>query len=242
LSTKAVRDGDHFVVNGAKTFITSGCRADLVTTAVRTGGKGHAGISLIVIERDKPGFSVSKKLDKTGWWASDTAELCFEDCRVPVSNLIGDENTGFIPIMQNFVSERLALTANCVAIAMLAYREAIEYAQQRQAFARPLVGFQVTRHKLADMATRIAAARALMFELLQRYQRGEANPAQAAMAKNTATDMCSFVVDQAVQIHGGYGYMRETVVERLYRDARLYPIGGGTREIMNELISKFAGY
>ncbi len=242
LRTSARRDGDHFVVNGSKTFISSGCRADLVTTAVRTGGEGHGGISLLVIERGTPGFSVSKKLQKTGWWASDTAELAFEDCRVPVANLIGEENAGFIPIMQNFVSERLGLAAHCVAIARLAIEEAVAYGRARHAFGRPLSGFQVTRHKLAEMATRLAAARALMNEVLTRYIAGEAPAALAAMAKNTATDMCSFVCDEAVQIHGGYGYMRETVVERLYRDARLYPLGGGTREIMNEIISKMEGY
>ncbi|HVY48051.1 MAG TPA: acyl-CoA dehydrogenase family protein [Minicystis sp.] len=242
IATRAVRDGDHYVVTGAKTFITSGCRADFVTAAVRTGGPGHGGISMLVIERDTPGFSVSKKLAKTGWWASDTAELAFDGCRVPVANRIGDEDAGFVPIMANFAVERLLLAGNCVAIAELAYREAVAYARDRRAFGRPIVGFQVLRHKLADMATRIAAARALATEVLVRHLRGEPVTGLAAMAKNTATDMCSFVVDQAVQIHGGYGYMREVVVERLYRDARLYPIGGGTREIMNEIISKTEGY
>jgi acyl-CoA dehydrogenase len=242
LRTRAVRDGDFYVVNGSKTFITSGCRADFVTTAVRTGGEGHAGISLLVIERDTPGFSVSKKLKKTGWWASDTAELAFDDCRVPASNLVGTENAGFVAIMTNFTQERLMLAGQCVAIAELALREAAAYAKQRSAFGRPIAGFQVIRHKLADMATKIAAARALTGELAVRYARGEEDPALAAMAKNAASDACSEVVDQPVQIHGGYGYMRETLVERLYRDARLYPIGGGTREIMNEIISKVRGY
>jgi acyl-CoA dehydrogenase len=242
LRTRAVRDGDHWVVNGAKTFITSGCRADFVTTAVRTGGEGHAGISLLVIERGTPGFHVSRKLQKTGWWASDTAELVFEDCRVPARNLVGEENTGFVAIMMNFVTERLLLAGQCVAIAELAYREAVAYARERHAFGRPIAGFQVTRHKLADMAARLAAARALTAEATVRWLRGEQNPGLAAMAKNAATDMCSFVADQAVQIHGGYGYMREYVVERLWRDARLYPIGGGTREIMNEIIAKTEGY
>ena len=242
LATRAVRDGDDYIVNGAKTFITSGCRADLITTAVRTGGPGHGGISLLVVESATPGFSVSRKLHKTGWWASDTAELAFEDCRVPAANLIGPENSGFFAIMTNFVSERLFLAGQCVAIAELAYREAKSYARDRQAFGKPLTGFQVTRHKLADMATRIAAARALTGEVATRTVNGETVPALAAMAKNTATDACSWVVDQAVQIHGGFGYMREYVVERLYRDARLYPIGGGTREIMNEIIGKAEGY
>jgi acyl-CoA dehydrogenase len=237
-----VRDGDHYVVNGAKTFITSGCRADIVTTAVRTGGEGHAGISLLVIEKGTPGFTVSKKLKKTGWLASDTAELAFEDCRVPVANLIGDEHAGFYAIMVNFANERLFLAGQCVAIAELAYRESVKYARDRKAFGKTLMGHQVTRHKLADMVTRVAAARALVGECVARVTRGEQVPGLAAMTKNAATDMCSWVVDQAVQIHGGNGYMREYLVERLYRDARLYPIGGGTREIMNEIISKVEGY
>ena len=242
LRTRAIRDGDHYVVTGSKTFITSGCRADFVTTAVRTGGEGHAGVSLLVVERGTPGFSVSKKLDKMGWWASDTAELVFDACRVPAENLIGMENAGFIAIMTNFVTERLMLASQCVAIAELAYQESVAYARDRKAFGKSLTGFQVTRHKLAEMVTRIAAARALTGEAVVRHTRDEATPAFAAMAKNAATDMCSWVVDQAVQLHGGYGYMREYVVERLFRDARLYPIGGGTREIMNEIISKTEGY
>lgn len=242
LATRAERDGDYYIVNGSKTFITSGCRADFVTTAVRTGGDKHGGISLLVIEKGTPGFSVSRKLEKTGWWPSDTAELVFEDCRVPVANLVGEVDQGFLYIMMNFVTERLSLASQCVAIAELAYRESVEYARQRQAFDKKLTGFQVIRHKLADMATRIAAARALTGECVSRYLEGEDTPSLAAMAKNTATDMCSWVCDQAVQIHGGFGYMREYTVERLYRDARLYPIGGGTREIMNEIISKVEGY
>jgi acyl-CoA dehydrogenase len=203
--TKAVRDGDHYVVNGSKTFITSGCRADFVTAAVRTGGDGHSGISMLVIESNTPGFSVSSKLKKTGWWASDTAELAFEDCRVPASNLIGQEGAGFLMIMMNFVTERLFIAGQCVAIAELAYREAVQYAKERHAFGKNLAGFQVIRHKLADMATQIAAARSLTGECVTRYLNGEQTPALAAMAKNTATDACSAVCDQAVQIHGGYG-------------------------------------
>lgn len=242
LSTKALRDGDFYVVNGSKMFITSGCRADFVVTAVRTGGPGHAGISLLIIERGTPGFSVGRKLEKMGWWASDTAELVFENCRVPAENLIGEQNSGFIPIMMNFAGERLMLASNCIAIAELAHRESIAYAKQRMAFGKTIMGFQVLRHKLADMASRIAAARALLSEAVTRQLRGEMIAGLAAMTKNTATDMLSFVCDEAVQIHGGYGYMRETVVERLFRDARLYPIGGGTREIMNEIICKTEGY
>ena len=239
---KAVRDGDHYIVNGSKTFITSGTRADYVTTAVRTGGDKHDGISLLIIDSDTPGFSVASKLDKMGWWASDTAELAFEDCRVPVKNLIGQENGGFPLIMRNFVTERLLIASQCNAISELAYTEAVNYAKERNAFGKALTGFQVTRHKLADMATRMAASRALTGECIQRYLTGDENPGLAAKAKNTSTDACMAVCNEAVQIHGGYGYMREYVVERLLRDARLYPIGGGTREIMNEIISKVEGY
>ncbi len=242
LTTRAVRDGDHYVVTGAKTFITSGCRADWVLAAVRTGGPGHGGISFLVIEKGTPGFHVSKKLKKTGWWASDTAELAFDGCRVPAANRLGAEHGAFPMIMSNFASERLMLAGQCVAIAELAYREAKRYAKQRVAFGKPITGFQVIRHKLADMATKLAAARALTGEAAVRVIRGEPAPGLCAMAKNAATDMCSAVVDEAVQIHGGMGYMREVIVERLYRDARLYPIGGGTREIMNEIISKTEGY
>jgi acyl-CoA dehydrogenase len=242
LQTRARRSGDDYIVDGSKTFITSGVRADFVTTAVRTGGPGHGGVSLLVIERGTPGFTVSRKLRKTGWWASDTGELSFDDCRVPAANRIGEEDAGFIAIMQNFVAERVSLAGQCVAIAELAYRESVNYARERRAFGKSISAFQVTRHKLADMASRIAAARALTGEVIVRYLAGATDPSLAAMAKNTATDMCSFVCDQAVQIHGGYGYMRETLVERLNRDARLYPIGGGTREIMNEIISKSEGY
>jgi acyl-CoA dehydrogenase len=242
IRTKARRDGDFYVVDGDKAFITSGTRADFITCAVRTGGEGHGGISLLVIESSTPGFSVTKKIEKMGWWASDTAELRFEGCRVPVANRLGDEGAGFLQIMLNFAAERLMLAGNCVAIAELAYRESCRYVREREAFGRPIVGFQVIRHKLADMASEIAAARALTNEAVTRHLRGEAAPALCAMAKNVATDMVTRVCDQAVQIHGGYGYTREFVVERLYRDARLYAIGGGTREVMNEIIAKMEGY
>ncbi|NLE49045.1 MAG: acyl-CoA dehydrogenase [Sandaracinaceae bacterium] len=238
IRTRAVRDGDYYIVNGAKTFITSGTRADFITTAVRTGGEGPGGISLIVVEKGTPGFEVLSSLKKMGWRASDTAELSFSDCRVPAANLLGPENSGFIAIMMNFANERLFLAGQAVAIAELAYQESLNYAKERIAFGKSLMGFQVIRHKLADMRTRIAAARALTGEVVTRSLRGENNPALAAMAKNASTDMLREVVDEAVQIHGGMGYMRETTVERLYRDARLYSIGGGTREIMNEIISK----
>ena len=245
LTTRAVRDGDHYVVNGSKIFITSGCRADIVVVAVRTNpdpSLRHLGLSLLVVERGTPGFVASRKLKKTGWWSSDTAELSFSDCRIPVSNRLGEEGAGFFAIIQNFAAERLLLAAQCVAVAQLAYDESVSYARTRQAFGKTLSGFQVTRHKLADMATRIVPVRSLVGDLATRLARGQASMAEIAMAKNAATDMCSFVCDQAVQLHGGMGYMRETLVERLDRDARLFPIGGGTREIMNEIIARAEGY
>jgi len=242
VATRAVRDGDFYVVNGAKTFITSGTRADIVTAAVRTGGPGAGGLSVLVVERGTPGFEASAPLRKMGWWASDTAELHFDGCRVPAANLVGGENEGFAILAANFATERLLLAANAVAIAQLAYAESVAWAKERSAFGRKLAGFQVTRHKLADMATRIAAARALANDVAARVVAGEEDPGLCAMAKNAATDACLAVCDEAVQIFGGTGYMRDTTVERLYRDARLYPIGGGTREIMNEIISKTEGY
>lgn len=240
--TRAVRKGAEYVVDGSKTFITSGCRADLVTVAVRTGGEGPAGLSLLVVERGTPGFESGPPLRKTGWWASDTAELFFDSCRVPAANLVGPENGGFPVMMANFATERLLLAGQSVAIAALAFREALAYARERMAFGRPIVGFQVTRHKLAAMQTRLACARAFVGEAIAREARGDGSPQRAAMAKNAAAEAASSVVDDAVQIHGGAGYMRESVVERLFRDARLYDIGGGTREIMNELIAKAEGY
>jgi acyl-CoA dehydrogenase len=245
LRTRAERQGDEYVVNGSKLYITSGCRADVVVTAVRTNpdrSLRHMGVSLLIIERGHPGFSASRKLSKMGWSASDTAELSFADCRVPHGQLLGDEGGGFFSLLRNFAAERLLLSGQCVAIAQLAYNESVAFAKQRVQFGKPLSRHQVIRHKLADMACRLAAARAFVSECAQRCQRQDAAMSLLAMCKNTATDMCSFVVDQAVQIHGGLGYMRETLVENLYRDARLYPIGGGTREIMNELIAQAEGY
>jgi len=238
LKTRAVKDGDHYVVNGSKTFITSGTRADHYTVAVRTGGEGHGGISLLLIDRDIPGFSTGKKLRKMGWWASDTAELFFEDCRVPADRLIGAENAGFIAIMSNFLSERLMLSVMAYMTAQIAYEAAMEYAKQRKAFGRNVAGFQVTRHKLVDMATQIDVAREYTYRCAALMQAGKNPITQVAMAKNFSVEVCEKVTREAVQIFGGMGYMRESVVERLYRDAKILSIGGGTTEIMKELIAK----
>jgi acyl-CoA dehydrogenase len=238
LRTRAVLDGDHYVVNGAKMFITSGCRADFVTTAVRTGGEGYAGISLLVIESSSPGFSVAGKIRKMGWNASDTGELVFEDCRVPKENLLGKEGMGFYGIMENFQRERLSLAVMAHQVAQVAYEESVKYAQSRQVFGKPVTGFQVTRHKLVDMATKITIAREFNYRVAARMQAGENVVTEVSMAKNFACEVCDRVVYDAVQIHGGYGYAREYLVERLYRDARILSIGGGTTEIMKEIISK----
>lgn len=238
IQTKAVRSGDHYIVNGSKTFITSGTRADIVTTAVRTGGKGAGGISLLVIEKGTPGFTVSKKIQKMGWHASDTAELSFMDCKVPAENLLGVENQGFAGIMVNFEKERLYLAVQAQISAELALKEAIAYAKERTAFGRTISGFQVTRHKLAEMATLVEASRSFNYYAASMIFHGKSAYKEVCMAKNFATDVCDRVVHDAVQIHGGYGYCKEFLVERIYRDSRLLSIGGGTREIMNEIISR----
>ncbi len=236
--TRAVREGDWYIVNGSKTMITSGCRADQVTMAVRTGGEGYKGLSLLVVETKSPGFRVSKKLRKMGWWASDTAELSLEDVRVPAENLLGDEGAAFYGIMQNFQKERLYLALMANTTAELALEESIRYTRLREAFGKPLTGFQVTRHKLVDMATLVEVSREFTYRVAAKIQAGENMVKEISMAKIFSADMCDKVCHAAVQIHGGYGYMRECVVERLYRDSRILSIGGGTSEIMKEIISK----
>ena len=238
LQTTAVKEGNHYIVNGNKTFITSGCRADQVTCAVRTGEEGAHGISFLVIEKGTPGFSVSQKLKKTGWWASDTAELFFDDCRVPAQNLIGGENQGFYLIMENFQFERLSLAIMANMTAQMAYEEAAQYAKTREAFGKPLAGFQVTRHKLADMATLLEISREFTYRVAAKIDAGIDQIKQVSMAKNFACSVSDRATFDAVQLFGGYGYMRGYLVERLYRDNRILSIGGGTTEIMKEIISK----
>ncbi|MFZ5525594.1 MAG: acyl-CoA dehydrogenase family protein [Pseudomonadota bacterium] len=238
LRTRAVRNGDHYVVNGSKTFITSGTRADYVTVAVRTGEAGYAGVSLLLIEKGTPGFSVGRDLKKMGWWASDTAELFFSDCRVPVGNLIGPENSGFLTIMLNFQTERLALAVMAYMTAQIALEACLDYVKTRVTFGKPLSKHQVIRHKLAEMATKVEIAREYTLHCATRMARGEQILKEVSMAKNFATETSDAVTYEAVQIFGGMGFMRESVVERLYRDNRILSIGGGTHEIMNEIIAK----
>ena len=238
IRTKAVRDGNFYIVNGSKTMITSGARADQVTLAVRTGGQGHKAISLLVVDTHSPGFSVSKKLRKMGWWASDTAELSLDEVRVPVENRLGEEGAGFYGIMKNFQRERLYMSIMANVTAQLALEESMRYANLREAFGKPLVGFQVTRHKLVEMATLVEVSREFTYRVAAKMQAGENVVKEISMAKIFSAEICDKVCDHAVQIHGGYGYMREYLVERLYRDSRILSIGGGTTEIMKEIISK----
>ena len=241
LRTTAIRDGDHYVVNGAKTFITSGIRADFVTTAVRTGGEGYQGISLLVIDKGLPGFTVSQPLDKMGWRSSDTAELSFADVRVPAANLIGEEGAGFLLIMRQFQSERLALATQAWATAQRCLDLTMQWVKDRETFGRSLASRQVVRHKVAEMARQVWVAKTTTRAAYDAWLDTGDAVTEVSMAKNTACAACDHVVDEAVQLFGGLGYMRESEVERHYRDSRILRIGGGTDEIMNEVIAKRIG-
>ena len=240
LRSSARREGDVYVVNGEKTFITSGMRADFITTAVRTGGGGAAGVSLLVIEGDTPGLSRTP-LKKMGWWASDTATLHFDNCRVPAENLLGEEGGGFKIIMNNFNSERLTMAAGCTAAARVCLEEAVAYAKQRHTFGKPLTQHQVIRHKLVDMAQRVAASQAMLEMLAWRLDHGENPVAEICMLKNQATQTMAFCASEGLQIFGGAGFMRGIKVERIYREVKVNAIGGGSEEIMKDLASRQMG-
>ena len=246
VKTQAVRDGDHYVLSGEKTFITSGMRADFITVAVRTdpGSRGARGLSLLLVEGDTPGLQRTL-LKKMGWWASDTAHLRFDGCRVPVGNLIGAQDQGFKLIMNNFNSERLFMSAQAYALAQVCFDEALDWARQRHTFGAPLSERQVIRHKLMDMALKIDAARCLVYELAYRIQHGLADPAQIvariALAKVLSTQALQFCADAAVQILGGMGFMRGTKSERIYREVKVMMIGGGSEEIMKDLAARQLG-
>ncbi|MFI6364706.1 acyl-CoA dehydrogenase family protein [Nocardia sp. NPDC050630] len=257
LTTTARRDGDHYIVNGAKTYITSGVRADFVVTAVRTGGPGSGGISLLVVERGMPGFTVSRKLDKMGWRASDTAELSYVDVRVPVQNLVGPENSGFYQIAGAFVSERVGLAVQAYSQAQRCLDLTLDWVRSRETFGRPLISRQAVQNTVTEMARRIDVARVYTRDVVQhwgtvadavggvgRYSAdGETDLiAEVCFAKNTAVEAGEWVANQAVQLFGGLGYMRESEVERQYRDIRILGIGGGTTEILTGLAAKRLGY
>lgn len=231
-----------YLVNGSKTFITNGVRADFLVCACRTTEEGgHGGISFLVLESEMPGYSVTGKLEKMGWHSSDTGEITFEDVEVPATHLLGEENEGFQLIMANFAWERLLMAIGAVGAMDNLISRAIEYAGERQAFGRSISSFQATRHKLASMATDAAAARALTYDTLRRLVEGEEVTREVSMAKLVTQRTLVEIADETVQIFGGWGYMREYGVERALRDARLGPIGGGTEEIMKEIIAKTMG-
>jgi acyl-CoA dehydrogenase len=250
LKTTALRGhdagGEHYLVNGEKVFITSGMRADFITVAVRTdpANKGPGGISALLIDGDTPGLARTK-LDKMGWWASDTAHLRFENCRVPVANLIGEEHKGFKTFMTNFNAERLGMAAQAVGYAQACFDEALDWARQRHTFGQALSERQVIRHKLMDMLRLIDAARCLVFDLAWRVEHRAGDAAQlvarTALAKVQATQCMQFCADTAVQILGAMGFMRGTKSERIYREVKVMMIGGGSEEIMKDLAARQLG-
>jgi acyl-CoA dehydrogenase len=243
LRTTAILEGDHYVVNGEKTFITSGMRADYYSVAVRTNpaDRGAGGVSLLLIERDTPGFSRTE-LKKMGWWASDTATLHFENCRVPAANLIGEENRGFPIVMRNFNSERIGMAAGAYGFAQICLEDALAWARERKTFGLPLSERQVIRHKLVDMAIRIETTRTLLEDLAWRVENSAGDPkvlvAQLSMLKVQSMQTLQYCADTAVQILGGMGFMRGTRVERIYREVKVNMIGGGSEEIMKDLAAR----
>ncbi len=240
--TRAVRDGDDWVINGSKTFITNGVRADFIVLVTKTDpDAGYDGFSLFVVDKQTPGFNVSKKLEKLGMHSSDTAELTFEDVRVPAENLLGEEGKGFYHIMWELQGERLIGAAGSVSGAQRVFDQTLEYAKQRNAFGRPIGRFQAIRHKFAEMSTKIEVARQMVYTTAWRIQNGEYPVREISMAKLFASRIAVEVCDEAIQIHGGYGYMKEYHVERAWRDMRLNRIGAGTDEIMLEVIGRSYG-
>ena len=242
IRTQAKRVSGGWIVNGSKTFITNGVRADFVVCATKTTEEGgHHGISFLVLEREMDGFEVTGKLEKMGWHSSDTGELSFSDVEVPDENLLGEENGGFYLIMANFQWERLMMALGAVGAMDWCLRAALSYARERQAFGRPISGFQAIRHKLAEMAIKLEAGRAMTYDALRRFQGGQDVLREVTLAKLYSQRAAVEVADETLQIHGGYGYMRQYGVERALRDARLGPIGGGTDEMMKEIVGRGLG-
>jgi len=242
IRTRAVRDGDRWLLTGSKIFITNGVHGDLYFVAARTGPgtaeRRHAGISMFLVERGTPGFTVSRRLDKMGMRASDTAELAFQECPVPAANLLGEEGRGFQQLAAGLQRERIMAAVLALSGAGQALEDTLGYLRERQAFDGPLAGKQALRHRVADMATEIEAARHLVYHAAARYAAGEECVTEVSMAKLFATEVANRVAYQAVQLHGGYGYMREFHVERFFRDVRLWTIASGTSEIMREIVAK----
>lgn len=241
LRTTARKVGDDYVINGSKTYITNGTRADFITLGVRTGGDGFKGISLVMFPTDTKGFKVGKKLEKLGNHSSDTAELVFEDCKIPAKNLLGHENAGFYYIMRNFQGERLVGAISSVAGAQRVLDETIAFCQDRNAFGRPLVGFQTVRHQIVQLEAELEAARQLNYRAVDLLNRKQDATREITMAKLIGGELANKVVDRCLQLHGGAGYMAEYDISRAWRDTRLITIGGGTSEIMREILSKVQG-
>jgi acyl-CoA dehydrogenase len=242
IRTRAERDGDRWLLTGSKIFITNGVHGDLYFVAARTGPgtaeRRHAGISMFLVERGTPGFTVSRRLDKMGMRASDTAELAFQECPVPAANLLGEEGRGFQQLAAGLQRERIMAAVLALSGAGQALEDTLGYLRERQAFDGPLAAKQALRHRVADMATEIEAARHLVYHAAARYAAGEECVTEVSMAKLFATEVANRVAYQAVQLHGGYGYMREFHVERFFRDVRLWTIASGTSEIMREIVAK----
>lgn len=238
IRTRAVRDQDGYVVDGSKTFITSGVRADFVTTAVRTAGPGHRGISLLVVERGMPGFTVARSLSTMGWHCSDTAELSFAGVRVPAGNLVGAEGSGFAQIARAFVTERISLAVQGYSTGQRCLALAADHVRTRQTFGRPVIANQVVQHMLVRMHRQVEAARVYTREVARRYDAGERPLVEALHAKKLSVDAAACAADAAVQLHGGSGYMHGTEVERHYRDARILGIGGGADEVLDDLAAR----
>ena len=242
IKTRAERDGDEYVINGSKTFITNGVRADFIVLVTKTDpDAGYDGFSIFVVDCDSPGYNVTGKLEKLGMHASDTAELSFENVRVPAENLLGDEGKGFYQIMWELQGERLIAAAGCVAGAQRVFERTLEYAKEREAFGRPIGKFQAIRHKFAEMSMKIEVARQMVYTTAWRHENGDYPVREITQAKLYASRISEEVCNEAIQIHGGYGYMKEYGVERAWRDMRLNRIGAGTDEIMLDLIGRSYG-
>jgi alkylation response protein AidB-like acyl-CoA dehydrogenase len=238
IRTRAVREGDHFVVNGAKTFITNGINADLIVTAVRTGDDPHKGISLLVIERDTPGLDRGRNLEKVGMHAQDTAELFFNDARVPVANLLGPEGEGFFGLTRNLPQERVSVSVGAVSQSAAALEWTIDYVRERKAFGQPIGALQTTRFRLAELATEVDIAQQFVDRAVEELNAGRLTAVDAAKAKWWTTEMQGRLMDACVQLHGGYGYMLEYPIARAWQDSRISRIYAGTTEIMKEIIGR----
>jgi alkylation response protein AidB-like acyl-CoA dehydrogenase len=243
IRTTARRDGDDWVLTGSKTFITNGINADLVIVVARTDpdAPGSRGLSLLVVERDMPGFTRGRNLAKIGLKAQDTAELFFDEVRVPAANLLGTENRGFAHLMENLPQERLSIAVGAVAAAESVLAQTVEYVTARTAFGRPVGSFQNSRFVLAELRTEVTIARTFVDECVRQLDRGELTPVDAAMVKYWTTELQNKVADRCLQLHGGYGYMDEYPVSKAWRDARIQPIYGGTNEIMREIVGRSMG-